>query len=53
MGHVRVTRAGYLYFDFFYEGRRCREYTEMKNTPDNLRIMTAALEKIESEIKKI
>ena len=51
MGHVRVTRAGYLYFDFFYEGRRCREYTEMKNTPDNLRIMTAALEKIESEIR--
>jgi integrase len=50
MGKIRVTKAGYLYFDFFYQGIRCREYTKLKNTPENFKIMKAALEKIESEI---
>lgn len=51
MGHVRVTQAGYLYFDFFHNGRRFKEYTELKNTPENLKVMNTAVEKIESEIR--
>jgi integrase len=51
MGQVRITKAGYLYFDFFYEGVRCREYTELKNTTENMKIMNEAMRKIESEIQ--
>jgi integrase len=50
MGHVRVTKAGYLYFDFFWDGKRCREYTELKNTPENMKVMNEAMRKIDSEI---
>jgi len=51
MGHVRETKAGYLYFDFFHNGHRCKEYTELKNTPENLKLMSTAMEKIQSEIR--
>jgi len=51
MGQVRITKAGYLYFDFFYKGIRCREYTELKNTPENMKIMNEAIRKIESAIQ--
>lgn len=51
MGHIRVTKAGYLYFDFFYRNRRCREYTELKHTPANARIMEEAMKKIDSEMQ--
>lgn len=51
MGKIRITKAGYLYFDFFYEGVRCREYTELKNTPENMKLMNDAIARIESEIR--
>jgi integrase len=51
MGKIRVTKAGYLYFDFFYEGIRCREYTAMKNTTENLYLMKNAMKKIDDEIR--
>lgn len=51
MGKVRVTAAGYLYFDFHYQGRRCKEYTEMKDTPENRKLMDDAMRRIESEIR--
>ena len=50
MGNIRVTEAGYLYFDFFCKGVRCREYTELKNTNENLKLMNEAMRKIEAEI---
>lgn len=52
MGKVRVTNAGYLYFDFCYNGVRCREYTELRNTPDNLKIMSGAMKRIDGEIMR-
>ncbi len=51
MGKIRYTRSGYLYFDFYYKGIRCREHTELKNTPENRKLMEDALSKIESEIR--
>lgn len=51
MGKIRITKAGYLYFDFFYKGVRCREYTELKNTPENMKLMNEAMARIESEIR--
>jgi integrase len=50
MGHIRTTKAGYLYFDFFYEGARCKEYTELKETAENMKLMEKAMSKIDSEI---
>jgi len=50
MGNVRMTKAEYLYFDFFYEGERCREYTELKNTPENMKLMKEAMDRIDGEI---
>lgn len=50
MGHVRITKAGYLYFDFHYRGIRSKEFTELKNTPENMKIMTDAMQKIDGEI---
>lgn len=51
MGKVRNTEAGYLFFDFWYQNVRCKEYTELKNTPENRKLMEEALKKIESEIR--
>ena len=51
MGKVRQTEAGYLYFDFRYRSLRCKEFTELKDTPENRKIMNDALNKIESEIR--
>lgn len=50
-GKVRVTKAGYLYFDFFLEGKRCREYTELRDSPKNRKIMQEALCSIDAEIR--
>lgn len=52
MGRIRVTKAGYLYFDFYYRGVRCREYTELRDTPANQKLMDGALQRIEEEIKQ-
>jgi len=51
MGKVRITEAGYLYFDFSHIGIRCKEYTELRNTPENQKVMNEAIRKIESEIR--
>jgi integrase len=51
MGTISSTKAGYLYFDFYYQGYRCREHTELKNTPENQKLMKEALSKIEGEIR--
>lgn len=51
MGKVRVRPSGYLYFDFYYQGVRCKEYTELKNTPENLALMNDAMTRIDSEIR--
>lgn len=51
MGKIRQTEAGYLYFDFRYRGIRCKEYTELKDTPENRKLMNDALNTIESEIR--
>jgi integrase len=50
MGKIRQTEAGYLYFDFRYKGVRCKEYTELKNSSENMKLMKQALKTIESEI---
>lgn len=51
MGAVRVTSFGYLYFDFYYRGVRCREHTELKDTPPNRQLMEKALKSIDSEMR--
>ena len=52
MGSVR-TLAGRntLFFDFRFQGRRCREYTALEDTPANRRRLGRVLARIESEIK--
>ena len=50
MSMVRVTKYGYLYYDFHYRGVRCREYTGNQNNAKNLKAMNATLRKIEGEI---
>lgn len=50
MGAIRCTPNGYLYFDFRYRDLRCREYTQLTETPANRKTMEKVLEKIEAEI---
>ena len=51
MGNVRFRPdTQRLYFDFVYQGARCREYSALPNTPANRRRMEKALERIEAEI---
>lgn len=49
MSSVRA-QAGLLFFDFRYQGKRCREYTKLADTPANRRRMEKVLEKIEQAI---
>lgn len=52
MGSVRVRKdRGVLFFDFKYQGVRCREYTTLSDTPANRRRMKVILKRIESEIE--
>jgi integrase len=52
MPNVRVHKPnGMLFFDFRYEGNRCREYTALADTPANRKRMEKVLSRIESEIK--
>lgn len=46
MSSIRA-QAGLLFFDFRYQGQRCREYTKLPDTPANRRRMEKVLEKIE------
>lgn len=52
MGNVRFRPdTQRLYFDFFYQGVRCREYAALPDTPANRRQMEKLLERIEAEIE--
>ncbi|TYO96336.1 integrase [Geothermobacter ehrlichii] len=52
MGKVRVRKeTGKLYFDFFYNGIRCREQTLLDDTPANRKKLEAFMARIEQEIK--
>jgi integrase len=52
MGSVRVRQDnGLLFFDFRYEGERCREQTLLPDTAPNRKKMERALLTIEAEIK--
>lgn len=51
MAKVRARpESGSLYFDFQYQGVRCREYTTLDDSPANRRKVEAVLKKIEGEI---
>ena len=43
-------RGGLLYFDFRYQGVRCREYTKLRDTPSNRKRMQKVLDQIEQAI---
>lgn len=50
MSTIRAKADGRLFFDFRYGGRRCREYTRLRDTLANRRRMQAVLDKIDAEI---
>ena len=50
MGSVGTRKNGALFFDFRYQGIRCREYTKLKDTVVNKKRMQKMLDKIEAEI---
>jgi len=51
MGSVRaVKESGKLFFDFRFQGKRCREYTLLKNTVLNKRKLEKVLKIFEKEI---
>ena len=53
MGSVRARHDnGLLFFDFRYQGERCREQTLLPDTPPNRKKMEKALQVIESAIKE-
>lgn len=52
MPNIRVHKPnGMLFFDFRFDGVRCREYTALPDTPSNRKKMEKVLLRIESEIK--
>jgi len=51
MGKVRARpETGRLYFDFHFQGKRCREQSTLTDTPANRTRMEKALARIETEI---
>lgn len=50
MSSVRARKDGRLFFDFYYEGVRCRELSNLKDSPDNRRRMERVLAVINAEI---
>ena len=51
MGKIRVREeTNRLYFDFRYQGVRCREYTALQDTPANRKRMEGLMKRIEAEI---
>ncbi|MDO8905637.1 Arm DNA-binding domain-containing protein [Hydrogenophaga sp.] len=52
MPNIRVHKPnGMLFFDFRYQGQRCREYTALPDSPVNRRKMEKVLARIEAEIE--
>jgi integrase len=53
MGSVRTRKEnGALFFDFRFNGSRCREQTTYPDTPENRARLEKQLQKIEAEVKK-
>ncbi len=53
MAHIRVRpETGLLYFDFQYLKVRCREQSNLKDTPENRKLMERVMAGIVAEIKK-
>jgi len=51
VGSVRTLAGrGTLFLDFRFEGRRCREYTALSDTPQNRKRLEKLLTKLEAEI---
>lgn len=51
MAHIRVRKeTNRLYFDFNYQGVRCREQTALEDTPANVRKLKKMLDLISAEI---
>lgn len=50
MGSVRANKQGKLFFDFYFEKVRCREYTLLNDTLNNRQRMERILNQIETEI---
>ncbi len=51
MANIRENN-GKLFFDFRYQGMRCREYTTLADTTENRRKMSAVLKKITTAIER-
>lgn len=51
MGSVRLRKdTGQLFFDFIYQGNRCREHTTLTDTSANRRKMETMMKRIDAEI---
>lgn len=51
MGSVRKrTNQNTLFLDFRFQGKRCREYTDLNNTKTNRKQLEKKLKQIEREI---
>ena len=51
MGSIRKHgQTGALFFDFQYQGKRCREYTTLIDTSGNRKLMKKRMDAIEAEI---
>jgi len=51
MGKVGCRPSGYLYYDFYNKGIRCREYTDLMYTARNMLQANDTMKKINAEIK--
>lgn len=51
MGSINAKAGtGTLFFDFRFRGKRCKEYTKLKDSPANRKKLKTILERIEAEI---
>ena len=51
MASIRTLAAtGTLFIDFRFEGKRCREYTRLEDTPANRKKLTRVVERLEEEL---
>jgi len=51
MGSINAKeRTGTLFFDFRFRGKRCKEYTKLKDSPANRKKLKKILERIDAEI---
>lgn len=51
MANIRVNNKGKLFFDFYYQTTRCREYTLLNDTAANRKLMSNVFKQIEKEIQ--